>query len=350
LLVISRSGFSHPTFTDSDMRYRSIGSTDVTVSEIGFGAWGIGGATPGATSYGATDDRVSLRALAAAFDAGITFFDTSAVYGYGHSEELIGRVFADRRDSVTIATKAGLARYGEPADFSPSALDVSLKSSLARLGTGYVDLFQLHNPPVDVINAPDRVLEFVERARRAGTVRAFGVSVRAPEDGSLAIKRMRPDALQVNLNLLDQRAVAGGLIEHAFSAGVSIIARTPLSFGFLGGGVDESTRFAANDHRSRWPADQVARWCAGARRMMAFRDPTVDETEANFALRFCLSFTSVASVIPGILTAAEAVANARASEQGPMAPQTLAAIRAAYGTLDLFGESAPTDPGKVDAV
>jgi aryl-alcohol dehydrogenase-like predicted oxidoreductase len=328
---------------------RPLGSTGLHVSEIGFGAWGIGGATPGATSYGRTDDATSERALAAALDAGINFFDTAAVYGYGHSETLIGRVFAGRRAEVVIATKAGLARYGEPADFSPAALETSLTSSLKRLATDHVDLFQLHNPGQDVIDNPDAVLGFVDHARASGRIRAFGVSVRAPEDGLLAIERMLPDALQVNLNLLDQRALACGLAEAAAANDVSLIARTPLCFGFLTGAVNETTKFAEDDHRSRWPAEQIARWCDGARRMMAFRDPAAGETEAEFALRFCLSVESVASVIPGVLTAEEAVANARASALGPLPPATVAAIRNAYGDLDLFGDRAPADPGKVDA-
>src|ERR1041384_5899737 len=127
------------------MRSRALGRA-LTVSEIGFGAWGIGGATPGATSYGATDDRVSLRAIEKALDLGITFFDTSNVYGYGHSEELLGQVLAGRRAQAVIATKAGLVRYGDPVDLSPDAIRTSLEQSLCRLRTDRVDLLLLHNP------------------------------------------------------------------------------------------------------------------------------------------------------------------------------------------------------------
>src|SRR5689334_25067830 len=94
------------------MKYRALGRTGLVVSEIGFGAWGIGGRTVGTTSYGDTDDRTSLAALAAALDAGITFFDTSAAYGTGHSEQLIGRAFKGRRSKVVIA-KIGRASCRE---------------------------------------------------------------------------------------------------------------------------------------------------------------------------------------------------------------------------------------------
>src|SRR6185437_7386557 len=103
------------------MRSRALGSSGLTVSEIGFGAWGIGGRTAGETSYGDTDDRRSLAALSRALDLGITFYDTAPAYGDGHSEALIGEAFGSR-DRVVIATKAGLPRFGEPSDFSPAAL------------------------------------------------------------------------------------------------------------------------------------------------------------------------------------------------------------------------------------
>src|SRR5215203_5260822 len=126
------------------MKYRALGRTGLTVSEIGFGAWGIGGRTVGQTSYGDTDDATSLAALGRALDRGITFFDTSSAYGNGHSEALIGRAFASSRQRVVIATKAGYEAWDRPPDFSAAAIVASAESSLARLRTDYIDLFQLH--------------------------------------------------------------------------------------------------------------------------------------------------------------------------------------------------------------
>ena len=100
------------------MNYRSLGRTGLVVSEIGFGAWGIGGRTVSQTSYGDTDDRTSLAALARAKDCGITFFDTSAAYGNGHSEELIGEALAGVRHEAVLATKAGYEAWDQPPDFS----------------------------------------------------------------------------------------------------------------------------------------------------------------------------------------------------------------------------------------
>src|ERR1700687_5599671 len=120
------------------------------VSVIGFGAWGIGGRTVGATSYGETDAAESSRALYEAFDRGINFYDTANVYGDGRSEELIGNCFKNRRHEVVIATKAGITSSFRGYDFSYSALRASLEASLRRLQTDYVDLFQLHNAGPDV--------------------------------------------------------------------------------------------------------------------------------------------------------------------------------------------------------
>ena len=104
------------------MKYRELADTGINVSEIGFGTWGIGGASPGATSYGRTDDSVSRAALAAALEAGVNFFDTASAYGSGHSEELIGDAFKSCRDKVVLATKAGMADFEAAPDYSPRAI------------------------------------------------------------------------------------------------------------------------------------------------------------------------------------------------------------------------------------
>jgi len=147
------------------MNYRSLGRTGLVVSEIGFGAWGIGGRTVSQTSYGDTDDRTSLAALARAHDCGITFFDTSAAYGNGHSEELIGEALAGVRHKAVLATKAGYEAWDRPPDFSAAAIVASTERSLGRLRTDYLDLLLLHNAPLDVLLASD-VREALTMARR----------------------------------------------------------------------------------------------------------------------------------------------------------------------------------------
>ena len=308
------------------MEYRSLGNSGIRVSEIGFGAWGIGGRTPGATSYGETDDGVSLRALEVAFEAGITFFDTANVYGDGHSETLLGQVFRRRRDQVVLSTKAGCDDYQAPLDFSPAALTRSLDGSLGRLGTDYVDVLMLHDPKPDEA-ALDETFAQLDRLKRDGKTRAIGVSLRSPEDASAFLRRFEVDAIQVNLNLLDQRVVDLGILDVAGTAGCSIVARTPLCFGFLSDRLDESATFDEADHRSRWSDLQIERWRDGRRLFTQALAPDGGPSIAVAALRFCLSFESVATVIPGIMTPEEARENARASDLGPLSDDDLAEVR-----------------------
>ncbi|HEX3972037.1 MAG TPA: aldo/keto reductase [Stellaceae bacterium] len=318
------------------MHSRPLGRSGLSVSEIGFGAWGIGGRTAGETSYGDTDDRRSLAALDRALDLGITFYDTAPAYGDGHSEALIGEAFARRRDRVVIATKAGLPRFGEASDFSPAALRDSLEGSLRRLKTDYVDLFQLHNPPPDLFSAAPESYAALEDLRRAGKIRAIGVSVKSPAEALAIFTGHAVAAVQLNLNMLDVRAIETGLLEHAAAAGVAIIARTPLCFGFLSGAVTAATEFPPGDHRRAWPRAQIERWVKGAATMQAATEAPANQSQSQAALRFCLSFPAVATVIPGILSPEEALENAAASDFGPLADVARDRIVALNREVELF--------------
>lgn len=316
------------------MNYRELGTTGIRLSEIGFGTWGIGGATAGATSYGAVDDGASKRALDRAVAAGITFFDTAAAYGDGHSEIVLGRAFKGRRDSVVIATKAGLDSFATPPDFSAARIKASLHASLGRLQTDHVDILQLHNPAPADLAANDELLGLLDRLRRDGKVRALGLSVKAPGEAPELARLLRPDVVQMNYNLLDHRAAETGALDWARREGVGVIARTPLCFGFLTGAIDEATEFAPDDHRAAWPRQQILRWIEGGRRMREGLGLYAEEPAAVTALRFCLSDDVVTTAIPGMLTAAEVDVNTAASDLGPLPAATLEAALRIYATVD----------------
>jgi aryl-alcohol dehydrogenase-like predicted oxidoreductase len=316
------------------MKYRALGSTGLTVSAIGFGGWGIGGRTAGATSYGETDDAVSRRALAAALDGGITLFDTSPAYGDGRSERLIGEVVRGRRDRVVIATKAGYQSWTAAPDYSPAALRASVEGSLARLGTDFIDLLQLHNAPADLLRAEPAISAALEDLKRAGKIRAWGVSAKSPEDGAAAIRTCGAAVVQANLNMLDLRTVTGGLVEAALAANAGLVARTPLCFGFLSGAA--AARFAPGDHRAAWPERQIARWREGAELMFTKAAPAAPADRAATALRFCLCVPAVASVIPGILTPEEAARNAAAGDLPPLPAAQYEAVLALNRAHEFF--------------
>lgn len=288
------------------MIYRLLGSTGLIVSKLGFGCWGIGGLTEGATSYGPTDDKESERALNFAFERGVNFFDTSNIYGNGHSEELLGSVFKDKRDKVIIATKGGYVSHGTPSDFSAGYLRKSLEGSLVRLKTDYVDLFQLHSPPLEALENGEVVCE-LEQMKKEGKIRACGISVQNPHDGVIAVEKYGFKAVQVNFNMIDQRALDVGLLRAAIYQEARIIARTPLGFGFLSG-YYRKVDFSKADHRSQWPLRQLEKWSQAP----MFFEPLNRKkrrTLAQLALSFCLHYEAVATVIPGMMRVSEVEEN-----------------------------------------
>lgn len=307
------------------MHNRPLGRTGIVVSEVGFGAWGIGGRTEGLTSYGATDDAISRSAVSRAVERGITFFDTSSVYGYGHSESLLGEVLHGVRDRVVIATKAGFAGWTGQPEFSKAGLMRSLEESLRRLRTDYVDLFQLHNPTLADLQR-DEVIETLSLVVRQGKARSWGVSLRSPDEALAAHAAMSIPVVQVNLNMLDVRAVSSGFLDVAGKNGIGVIARTPLCFGFLSGAIREGTKFPAGDHRLGWRSEQIRTWIDGANRVLGMVKSPAGATNVQNALRFCLSFPSVSAVIPGILSPDEVDQNCGASELGALSEEELAAI------------------------
>jgi aryl-alcohol dehydrogenase-like predicted oxidoreductase len=314
------------------VRYRKLGRSGLSVSEVGFGAWGIGGNKDGAVAYGPTDQGQSLDALAAAFDAGINFYDTADLYGHGESERLIGRAFAGRRDKVLIASKVGMLDAAGKQDFSPARMESALDASLARLRSDYVDLYQLHSPPLDALTP--ELFEVLDGLRHKGKARAIGVSLKDPGDGDKALALYPFAALQVNFSLLDQRMLDLGLAQRSQEQGAGIIGRTPLCFGFLTQKYPADARFDASDHRSRWSVEQRRTWSCAFDLFKAYSAPA--ETPAQFAIRFCLSFDAVSCVIPGMLTREHVLENSGAVAAPVLAAGDKSRIRDIYHSNRFF--------------
>src|SRR5881409_143349 len=243
------------------VKHRVLGRTQVSVGEIGFGTWAIGGNHVG-NSYGPTDDAESRRAVSRAYELGCNFFDTADVYGHGHSEELLGAALAGIRQSVIVATKVGgnfynrgvnpllLGRIAEAlghpldqeppdvplpvthdADFSPSYVRFAVERSLRRLRTDYIDLLQLHNPALSLIADPE-TYQVLEDVKREGKIRFYGVSVHPPEEGVAAVDVARPDTVQIVYNIV-RREAEQTFLPAARAANVGVIAREPLANGLL---------------------------------------------------------------------------------------------------------------------
>ncbi len=294
------------------MNYRPFGNSGFSVSEIGFGTWGIGGNLNGSIAYGATTDDESRTALREAFARGITFYDTSDFYGYGHSEILLGEEFSSVRDQIVLSTKAGFVDANRQ-DFTPATLAHSLAQSLKRLRSPHLDVFFFHSPDLKILRETAGALELMQAWRRDGRVRCWGISTRSPEDAVSAIQDFGAECIQVNFNLADLRAIKIGLWELCEKEKIGVVVRTPFAFGFLTGTIAANQSFSSDDHRRRFTTEQQDRWRKSLgiyRQVFAGESPA---TSAQNALRFCLGFKAVSTVIPGMLTAAQVRENAEAS-------------------------------------
>ncbi len=319
------------------MKYRQLGRTGLEVSELGFGTWGLGG-----NSYGPVDDAVSKQALQAAFANGVTFYDTSDLYGDGHSETILGEALRHVRSRIILSTKVGLlphTGFEMPCDFSPRHIRAGNDASLRRLKTDYIDLYLLHSPTLDILRQADDIIPTLEELKTAGKIRAYGVSVRSPDDGLAAVREFGFQALEVNFNLIDQRALDNGLFALALEAGAGIIARTPLCFGYLTGKLDGRENLSHLDHRANWPAEQRKRW-AQSPNLFAFLNAGKPRTPAQLALRFCLDQRAISTVIPGMMNPGEVVENAASSALEPLGSEELARIMLIYSSNVFYDQKA----------
>jgi aryl-alcohol dehydrogenase-like predicted oxidoreductase len=285
------------------MEYRQLGRTGIQVSEIGFGAWAIGGATEVGgvpLGWGNTSDTESMAAIRRARDLGVNFFDTADIYGNGRSESLLGIVLSRRREEVVIATKVGNVRTssGEHRkDFSKQHIFYAIDGSLKRLRTDYVDVYQIHNPTLADLRRGE-IQEAMEMLQDWGKIRVWGVSVSLPEEAIEIIRNGWGYTIQVLFNILNQQP-SEMLFPLAAEHGYGIIGRVPLASGLLTGKFRVDSSFGGNDVRQNFltprrlvealqRVDEVKGIVGGTARNL---------TEA--ALRFVLSYPQVSTTIPG---------------------------------------------------
>ncbi len=290
------------------MKYRKLGSTDLLVSEIGLGTWGISG-----IGYGFTDDEESIRTLHKALDLGINLIDTADSYGNGHSEVLIGRVLKERGDKDTIiSTKVGWDFYrpdGTRSNLKKDYIFFALEQSLKRLGRDWIDIYFLHNSKPDSI-VENQVYETLDELKKQGKIRHCGVSALHIDDGIEAINFGKADVIQVRYNLLDQRAEKT-VFPLALRKRTGIIVREPLACGLLTGKYDSRSKFPKNDHRRGWDINFLEETTMKVKKLEFLEGSEKTLTQA--ALSFTLSHEAVSSVIPGSKTVNQLCENVEAS-------------------------------------
>ena len=285
------------------MKQNRLGTSDLWVSEIGFGCMSLG-----------PDRAAGVELLERAFDLGVTFFDTADLYDHGENEVLVGTALAAVRDRVVIATKVG-NRWNPDGDWrwDPSSawIKEAVQHSLKRLQTDYIDLYQLHGGTLD--DPLDETVQAFEDLKRAGLIRAYGISSIRPQVIRAWLERADPASVMMQYSLLDRRPEeeALGLLHDA---SVGVIARGPVAKGLL---ADKTA--AGYLQRSR---EEVA---AVQRGLETFARP--GRSNAQLALRYTLAAEGVASAVPGASSLKQLEENVAAAAAPPPTPAELASLR-----------------------
>jgi aryl-alcohol dehydrogenase-like predicted oxidoreductase len=313
---------------------RPFGRTGWHVSEIGFGAWAIGG------SWGDVEESQARDALLAALEAGTTFIDTADVYGDGRSERIIRDVLQQwRGPRPIVATKAGRRLSPHVASgYTRENLESFIDRSLKNLGVETLDLVQLHCPPTEVYYRPE-VFEALDAIASKGKIRFYGVSVEKVEEALKAIEYPGVSSVQIIYNLFRQRPQEL-FFREAAARNIGVIVRVPLASGLLTGKLNRNSQFAADDHRNfnrHGEAFDVGETFAGVPYEVALDAveairPLVPAgtSMAACALRWILMAEAVSVVIPGAKSRAQAQANAAASAVQHLSTDTMHALRKIY--------------------
>jgi aryl-alcohol dehydrogenase-like predicted oxidoreductase len=317
-----------------------LGRTELRVSAVGLGCWAIGGpfwADGKPVGWGEVDDEESVRAIHRALELGATFFDTSDVYGAGHSERVLGRALARRRDEVVIATKFGntfdeTTREITGSDASPGYIRRACEASLRRLGTDRIDLYQLHLSEYEPGGAAE-VRDVLEELVAAGLIRAYAWSTDDPERARVFAQGRHCAAVQHELNVLQD---APRMLAVCEAEGLASINRSPLAMGLLTGKFSDGSRLPASDIRGdppEWlkyfrdgqPAPEWLERLAAVREILTAGGRSL----AVGALAWILARSDRTIPIPGFRTVAQVEDNLGALVSGPLTPDELRAVAAA---------------------
>jgi aryl-alcohol dehydrogenase-like predicted oxidoreductase len=312
------------------MNYRKLGRTNLEVSEIGYGAWGIGG-----KQWLGASDQGALKALHLAVHRGINFFDTALAYNDGHSERLLAKVLEDAPQPVYIATKVPPMNQIWPAQPGIGIEDVfpyehivqSTEKSLVHLRRERLDLQQLHVWNPEWIGRDEWKRAF-EDLKKSGKVRFVGVSINdhQPDSALEIINSGLIDTVQVIYNIFDQTP-ENRLFPLCREKNIGVIARVPFDEGGLTGRITEDTKFAEGDFRDGYFKGDRKQQVAS--RVEAMCDELGVRTESlpALALRFCLTDPAVSTVIPGMRSISSVDANSTVPGQGPLPPHVVEILR-----------------------
>ena len=322
------------------MNYRKLGKTGLTVSEVGYGAWGIGKSG----WIGASDDE-SLKALHKSIDLGLNFIDTALAYGKGHSERLVGRLVKERSETIYVATKIPPKNGQWPARSGVSAVDTfpgkhviaCTEESLQNLGLETIDVQQFHVWSDEWVNHGDW-LEAVQKLKQQGKIKNFGVSINdyQPENAIKLIETGVVDTVQVIYNIFDQ-SPEDQLFPACDRHQVGVIVRVALDEGGLTGKITPDTTFEPSDFRSNFfRGDRKQQVYERVQKIVSDLNITLDQM-AETALRYVLSHASVSTVIPGMRSVRNVERNCQLGDGRGLPKEQLEKLKAHRWIRNFYG-------------
>jgi aryl-alcohol dehydrogenase-like predicted oxidoreductase len=289
------------------MKYRKLGKSGISVSEIGFGAWTIGMDWWG----NKIDDTEAIRMLKRAYDLGINFYETSDVYGKGKSEKLLAQAFGGmKKGEIIYSTKWGYDIYDAeqvghnelPQKHSPDFLQFALQQSMKRLQVDYIDVYSLHNPKMSAIQ-DDELFQSLDALVKGGKIRSQGVALGPAigweQEGLEAMQKRNITCLQTVYNILEQDP-GRSFLDSARENNVGLLARVPDASGVLTGKVNDKTVFGKNDHRSTRKREWILKSIEKVEKLKPVSDSN-GWSVTELAIKFVLSQKEVSAVLPTVV-------------------------------------------------
>ena len=335
------------------MKYRKLGTTELDLSAVGFGVW-----TVSTSWWGITDEQQGIDLLRRAYDLGVTFFDTADTYGDGRGETILAEALGHVRDKIVIGTKFGydFYKYGRersghkelPQDFSPAFVRRACEESLQRLGTDYIDLYQLHNPRLWAIES-DELFETLEELKGEGKLRhysaALGPDIGWEEEGMAAMRQRRLPSLQIIYSILEQDP-ARNFFPVADECDTGLLARVPHASGMLDGTYRPGMTFDSSDHRSHRKQEWLENSLGKVSRLDFLYGEGSGRTIGQAAMQFVLAEPTVTSVLPNFLNESQLQEFVAAPDTPPLTEDELSRIADLYDHGFYVEEAvAPTGQG-----
>jgi len=258
------------------------------ISRLGFGAWQLGNVL----DWDRMEESQALELVKTAYEKGITFFDTAPNYAEGRSEIYLGKATKNFRDKIFINSKYGHDADGH-TDFEAAGIEPSVRGSLARLQTDYLDSVLLHNPPMAILEGKSDHFAELERLKGLGLIKAYGVSVDTPDEVRAVLRQPGVTVIELLYNVFFQSCRP--LLADIHKRGITLIVKVPLDSGWLSGKYDDKSTFSGI--RDRWNKETIQR---RARLVGELTSLTNDKALTKYAMAFLWSYPEITTVIPGI--------------------------------------------------